>query len=66
MFVDASELGFAAVGYIRFIYSSGEISCSFLAAKSRTGPLRPLTISRLERQAAVLVVSFAAVVTISS
>ncbi|XP_028413990.1 uncharacterized protein LOC114536852 [Dendronephthya gigantea] len=54
VFADASELGFAAVIYLRYIYVSSKISCAFLVGKSRVPPLKPLTVPRLELQAAVL------------
>lgn len=54
IFVDASENAFAAVGYWRYITNCGKIGMSFVSAKTKTAPLKPLTIPRLELQAAVL------------
>ncbi|XP_075157703.1 uncharacterized protein LOC142230970 [Haematobia irritans] len=53
IFADASELAFAAVGYWR-ISHNGNIKVVFIAGKSRCAPLKPLSIPRLELQAAVL------------
>ena len=44
VFADASEMRFAAVAYLCFVYISGKSSCRYLMAKSRMAPLRPLTI----------------------
>lgn len=52
-FVDASELGYAAVSYFRFIEGT-RISCSLVASKSRVAPLKFVSIPRLELQAAVI------------
>ncbi|XP_067628473.1 uncharacterized protein [Eurosta solidaginis] len=54
IFVDSSEQAFAAVAYWRIENSAGEISVSFVCSKSRCAPLKPLTVPRLELQAAVL------------
>lgn len=53
IFVDASEVAFAAVGYWRIV-SNGQIDVKFVAGKSKCAPLKPLSIPRLELQAAVL------------
>ena len=53
VFSDASEVGFGAVIYIRVDYGSS-VSVSFVIAKSRVAPLRPLSIPRLELQGAVV------------
>lgn len=54
IFVDASEDAFAAVAYWRFVTSDEEASITFVCAKTKCAPLKPLTIPRLELQAAVL------------
>ncbi|XP_036329813.1 uncharacterized protein LOC118741953 [Rhagoletis pomonella] len=54
IFVDASEDAFAAVAYWRVVNYENEVSVSFVCAKTKCAPLKPLTIPRLELQAAVL------------
>lgn len=56
-FCDASELGYSCVAYLRCVYPSGNVSVSFLCAKSKVAPLRTLSIPRLELCAAVLLSS---------
>ena len=53
-FADASAIGYGAVAYIHVAYSDGTVTCAFVLGKSRTAPLRKITIPRLELQAAVL------------
>ena len=40
--------------YLQFVYDDGSIQCSFLIGKSKAMPVRPITIPRLELQAATL------------
>ncbi|XP_065079347.1 uncharacterized protein LOC135702242 [Ochlerotatus camptorhynchus] len=54
IFVDASESAFSAVAYFRVVNAKGESECSIVAAKTKVAPLKPLSIPRLELQAAVL------------
>ncbi|XP_062713430.1 uncharacterized protein LOC134290331 [Aedes albopictus] len=54
LFVDASEEAYAAAAYFRFTLLDGTIICSLVAAKTKVAPLKPLSIPRLELQAAVL------------
>ncbi|XP_036322393.1 uncharacterized protein LOC118736407 [Rhagoletis pomonella] len=54
VFVDASEEAFAAVAYWRAINSTGEVEIAFICSKAKCAPLKPLTVPRLELQAAVL------------
>ncbi|XP_070854705.1 uncharacterized protein [Drosophila suzukii] len=51
-FVDASELAYAAVSYLR-IQQGNSVYLSLLAAKTKVAPLSPLSIPRMELQAAV-------------
>ena len=53
-FSDASEDGYGMCAYLRFVYASGTVRCSFLVGRSRSSPVRPISISRLELQAATL------------
>lgn len=52
-FSDASTKGHGQCSYLRLRDDSGKIHCSFVAGKSRVTPLKPVTIPRLELQAAV-------------
>ncbi|XP_058827505.1 uncharacterized protein LOC131687443 [Topomyia yanbarensis] len=52
-FVDASEDAYACVSYFRMV-DRGEIRCSLVAAKTKVAPLKPLSIPKLELQAAVI------------
>jgi len=52
-FCDASEKAFAAVSYLR-VESGDIVDVSFMMARSRVAPLRPISIPRLELQAAMM------------
>ena len=54
LFSDASEDGYGMCSYLRFFHASGAIKCSFLVGKSWSSPVRPISIPRLELQAATL------------
>lgn len=54
VFCDASSKAYAAVAYWRFPLSNKSFHTAFILAKSRVAPLKPITIPRLELQAAVL------------
>ncbi|XP_062541318.1 uncharacterized protein LOC134209344 [Armigeres subalbatus] len=54
LFVDASEEAYAAAAYFCFLISDGTIICNLVTAKTKVAPLKPLSIPRLELQAAVL------------
>lgn len=53
IFVDASENAYAAVAYFRFNLGT-VIDCSIVSAKTKVAPQRPISIPRLELQAATL------------
>ena len=53
-FSDASTKGYGQCSYLRLQDDSGRIHCAFVAGKSRVTPLKPVTIPRLELQAAVI------------
>ncbi|XP_062556853.1 uncharacterized protein LOC134221681 [Armigeres subalbatus] len=53
IFVDASESAYACVAYLR-MNCVGGIHCAFLASKTKVAPLKPLSIPRLELQAAMI------------
>ena len=53
-FFYVSEIAFGGVSYLRVVHRNGSIRASFLMAKVRNAPVKPLTIPRLELQAAVL------------
>jgi hypothetical protein len=53
-FSDASEIGYGSASYLRTEFIDGRVTCSLVFGKSRTAPLRKISIPRLELQAAVL------------
>ncbi|XP_062710822.1 uncharacterized protein LOC134288907 [Aedes albopictus] len=53
VFVDASELAYACVAYLRIVYDR-EVRCVLVAAKTKVAPLKPLSIPRLELQAGLI------------
>ena len=53
VFCDASSKAFAAAAYLRVEYLAC-VDCTLVASKVRVAPLKPMTIPRLELQAAVL------------
>ncbi|XP_014469484.1 PREDICTED: uncharacterized protein LOC106741721 [Dinoponera quadriceps] len=60
-FADASERAYAAVIYIKSApLDGGSIMVSLVLAKIRVAPLKPISLSRLELYAAVLLVRLAA------
>ena len=62
VFGDASEKGFGAVCYTRYVFPDGRIEVAFVITKTRVAPLRQLSISRLKLQAALLAVRLADII----
>ena len=58
-FSDASDSGIGQVSYLRIVNHRGEVHVSYLLAKSRVAPLKPISIPRLELTAAVISVNVA-------
>ena len=54
LFSDASEDGYGMCSYLRFVYACGTVRCSFLIGRSRSSPVRPISIPRLELQAVTM------------
>ncbi|XP_059083353.1 uncharacterized protein LOC131880688 [Tigriopus californicus] len=54
VFCDASEDAFCAVAYLRCSNQENDVSVRLVASKTRVAPKKPLTIPKLELQAAVL------------
>ncbi|XP_063540783.1 uncharacterized protein LOC134749694 [Cydia strobilella] len=53
-FADASMSAYAAVVYVRAIDTDGQVQVSLLTAKTKTAPLKQISMPRLEMCAAVL------------
>ena len=62
IFCDASLQAFAAVAYLRVVQQDGTIRLSLVMAKTRVAPVKPMTVPRLELQAALLAVRMAKVI----
>ena len=56
-FSNARESGIGQVSYLRTVNSKGEVHVSFLIAKSRVAPIKPISIPRMELTAAVVSVN---------
>lgn len=54
VFADASGDAYGTVAYVRCTYKTGEISCHFVCAKTKVGPLQAVSIPRLELMASML------------
>ena len=55
-FADASQDGYGVVSYIRQTNEGGKFHTSFIAAKARVAPLKPMTIVKMELTTATLAV----------
>lgn len=53
LFCDASEQAYATVAYLRFEFQ-GQIQCTLINSKARVAPLKPLSVPRMELQAALI------------
>ena len=53
-FCDASFKAYGCCSYVRFTNKEGNVHCSLVASKARVAPLKPVSMPRLELQAAVL------------
>jgi len=53
VFVDASEMAYGAVVYLRFEYKNDKISTSFVTSRTKVAPLQSTSIPRLELMGAV-------------
>lgn len=54
IFCDSSSKAYSAVAFWRYLLDDGSIHMSFIASKSRVALIKPMTIPRLELQAALL------------
>ncbi|XP_052752379.1 uncharacterized protein LOC128200994 [Galleria mellonella] len=52
--LNASELAYVCVAYWRLIYADGDIKLTLISSKARVSPLKPVSIPRLELQAALI------------
>ncbi|XP_063636104.1 uncharacterized protein LOC134806710 [Cydia splendana] len=59
---DASELAYACVAYWRLVYPDGNVELTLIASKTRVSPLKPMSIPRLELQAALIASRIALVI----
>ncbi|XP_062533692.1 uncharacterized protein LOC134202689, partial [Armigeres subalbatus] len=54
VFVDASEVAYSCVIYLRTLSEGSDPRCCIVAAKSKVAPIKPMSIPRLELQGCVL------------
>ena len=54
VFGDASEAAFSAVAYFRITQEDGSVQVALVLGKTRVAPLKPISIPRLELQAALM------------
>ena len=59
VFVDASEIAYGAIAYLRQQYDSGEISIRMVMSKAKVTPLQAISIPRLELMSAIVGVRIA-------
>ena len=55
-FADASLIGYGTCSYLRQVNAEGQIHCSLVLGKARVSPLKPVTVPRLELNAAVIAI----------
>ncbi len=53
-FADASDKAYCAAVYMRSTLPNGKVICTLVASRTRVAPLKPVSVPRLELQAAVL------------
>ena len=53
VFVDASEMAYGAVVYLRFEHKNDKVSTSFVTSRTKVAPLQSTNIPRLELMGAV-------------
>ncbi|KAL0850873.1 hypothetical protein ABMA28_006783 [Loxostege sticticalis] len=56
---DGGEQAYACVAYWRYTFTDGSVSLALIGSKARVAPLKPLSIPRLELQAALIATRFA-------
>lgn len=59
IFTDASNQAYSCAAYWRFLYADDSVKIAFIMSKSRVAPLKPVSVPRLELQAALLGVRMA-------
>ena len=59
-FSDASQSGIGQVSYLRVVNENEDVHVSFLMSKARVGPIKPISIPRMELTAAVVSVNVTA------
>lgn len=54
VFADSSEYAFACVAFWRLLYENGTVRVELISSKARVAPIKPISIPRLELQAALI------------
>lgn len=62
VFADASERAYACAAFWRFLFDDDSVCLSLIGGKGRLAPLKPVSIPRLELQAALIASRFGAYV----